>query len=88
MMGTSAAATQARGEHQSNPITMEGTNVKTGRSEKCLGDYLVDTSSVDSVDFTITEIIALVTDIRTVYISPVSTALILWEVIITKKTPN
>ena len=75
---------------------MGGKPVRTASSEKYLGDHLADTTAADSADLTIekrvksvagpvAEIIALANDVKSSYIGPVTTAITLWESIITKK---
>ena len=93
VLGSSQAAKRARDELRVDPVTMAGLPVKSSTSEKYLGDHIAETNVTDSADLTIqtriravagpiAEIISLANDVKSSYIGPVSTALILWESII------
>ena len=96
IIGTAAAVKREREQLELEPIMMSGKKVKQAASEKYLGDHVANTTAADSADITIekriksvagpvAEIIALAADVRSSYIGPISTALILWESIIIKK---
>ena len=99
VIGDFSEAEEVRKDLAADPIVMAEHEVKPGTEEKYLGDYITNSSVEDSVDFTvqmrlkevagpIIEILALAEDIKSCYIGPVSTAIVLWESIIIKKLLN